>query len=126
MQIEPLGEVNPDRSNPSVNSGPVARRWYNDEDLLTATLVKSFKDGKVEIAEGELAYGVAYDVSIFDVDGYQPETLNDRLVAGQVTSRSYTIRKELKSPLRILSTTAESCAPPPVANVWGAEIKIVF
>ena len=110
-------------------SSTATRRWANDEDLLSQTITRPFADGRVEIAEGELAYGVPYQIAIFDVKGYQPTVLSGSmsLLAGAVTSRSVTLAKELRDPLRILSTTAEACAPPSgTLNDYGAVIQVTF
>jgi hypothetical protein len=111
---------------PSATSG---RRWANDEDLLNQTVTKTFAEGRVEIAAGELAYGVPYQVAIFDVPGYQPVVLSGQqaLLAGVVTSRSISVPKELREPLRILSTNAESCMPPAGLSMeYGARIDVTF
>jgi hypothetical protein len=116
-----------DGSIPAAAGG--TRRWANDEDLLSQTITRAFSDGRVEIAEGELAYGVPYQIAIFDVKGYQPTVLSGAmsLLAGAVTSRSVTLAKELRDPLRILSTTAEACVPPTgTLNDFGAVIQVTF
>jgi hypothetical protein len=118
-----------DGAVPGVTTGTGARRWFNDEDLLSQTITRAFTEGRVEIAEGELAYGVPYQIAIFDVKGYQPMVLSGSmsLLAGAVTSRSVTLPKELRDPLRILSTTAEACAPPAgTLNDYGAAIQVTF
>jgi hypothetical protein len=111
------------------SSGATVRRWANDEDLLNQTVTKAFSEGRVEIAAGELAYGVPYQIAVFDVAEYQPVVLSGQqaLLAGAVTSRSITLPKELKEPLRILSTNAESCMPPAGNSTeYGARIDITF
>lgn len=111
------------------SASPTGRRWANDEDLLNQTVTRPFTDGRVQIAAGELAYGVPYQIAVFDVADYQPIVLTGQqaLVAGVVTSRSITLPKELKEPLRILSTNSESCMPPAgTANEIGARIDITF
>lgn len=127
--LERTGGVDPMTGLPIPSSNPSIRRWANDEDLLNQTVTRAFSEGRVEIAAGELAYGVPYQVAIFDVADYQPMVLSgsQALVAGVVTSRSITLNKELKEPLRILSTNAESCMPPAgLANEIGARIDITF
>jgi hypothetical protein len=90
------------------------RRWYNDEDLQNQTLTKAFAEGTLEIAEGELVYGVAYDIAVFGVTGYQPMQFKEPFVAGQVASRTLVLPKEQKDPLRLLASDAEACVPPAV------------
>jgi hypothetical protein len=118
-----------ERGSADINGQAIQSRWPNDEDLLNQTLTRTFTDGTVEIAEGELSYGVAYEVTIFDVAGYQPTVRGGAqgLVAGVVTSASVPLQPDLKEPLRILSTTAENCLPPAsTAADYGASIDVVF
>jgi len=118
-----------ERGSADINGQAVQSRWPNDEDLLNQTLTRAFTEGTVAIAEGELSYGVAYEVTIFDVAGYQPTVRSGMqgLVAGVVTSASVSLQPDLKEPLRILSTTAENCLPPaPTATDYGASIDVVF
>jgi hypothetical protein len=114
-----------------VGAGPGRgiRRWANDEDLLTQTVTRDFTDGKLEIGEGELVYGVSYQIVVFDVRGYQPEVLSGEMGirAGFLSSRTIVLKKELRDPIKILSTTASSCTPPAGnASSYAAEIKLVF
>jgi hypothetical protein len=105
------------------------RRWTNDEDLLNQTVSKTFADGKLELPEGELVYGVTYQLAIFDVRGHQPMVLSGQqgVLAGSLTSRTVVLQRELREPLRILSTTAAACVPPAgTTNAYGAEVKVVF
>ena len=105
------------------------RRWPNDEDLLNQTVSKAFTEGRAEFAEGELVYGVNYQVAVFDVRGYQPLLLSGQqgVLAGALTSRSIVLQREQREPLRILSSNAASCAPPAGnAADFGAAIKLVF
>jgi hypothetical protein len=114
---------------PVISPTTATRRWVNDEDLLNQTITRPFTDGRVMIAEGELAYGVPYQLAIFDVKGYQPLVLSGQqsLVAGTVTSRSVVLPLEQRDPLRILSTTADTCVPPSGQGTdFGATIKITF
>lgn len=108
---------------------PVVRRWANDEDLLNQTITRPFTEGRLEVAEGELAYGVPYQIAVFDVKGYQPVVLSGStgLVGGVTTSRSVTLPKELREPLRVLATNADVCTPPAgAATDYAASIQITF
>jgi hypothetical protein len=91
---------------------PISRVWFNDEDLLTQTVVKTFTNGAVIVDEGELVYGVTYEVAIFDVAGYQPFTASTGLAAGSVTSRTFTLVRDLQDPLAIVVNDAATCVPP--------------
>lgn len=144
LRLRPLGSSLLDRGTQSVNDGSeststtIVRRWSNDEDRQNNTLTKPFMEGRVEIAEGELAYGVAYEIAVFDVKGYQPVVVgvssqqdgsaqSRTFVAGSVTSRSVTLQKELKDQLRILATNADTCMPPAGSSMaFGAEIRMTF
>lgn len=104
-----------------------ARRWLNDEDLKNQTLIKPFVGGVAEFAEGELVYGVSYEVSIFGVMGYQPRVFPDLLVAGQVASRTLVLVKEQKDPLKIVASNADSCVPPAGNSTeFGAAVTLDF
>jgi hypothetical protein len=108
---------------------PRVRRWPNDEDLLNQTISRAFTEGRVEFAEGELVYGVNYQVAIFDVRGYQPLVLSGQqgILAGGLTSRTVVIQREQREPLRIVSSNAASCMPPAGSSTeYGAAIKLVF
>jgi hypothetical protein len=110
----------------SGSATPGARRWANDEDLLTQIVTKMFTEGRVEFPEGELVYGVSYQIAIFDVEGYQPQTM-ETLVAGMATSRTVTVSPETRDAPRIVSSNASTCTPPAgSANSYGAEIRLVF
>jgi hypothetical protein len=45
--------------------------WQNDNDLLTRTVYIDFADGAVLVPGTSLVYGVPYQVSVFNVPGYQ-------------------------------------------------------
>jgi hypothetical protein len=118
-----------------VTGAPRASRrvWANDEDLLTNTLIKDFMNGKADFAPGDpagdLVYGVQYEVSIYNVDGYQPMVLSGAagVVAGTVLSKTIQLAKVLRDPLRITGSTATMCTPPtPAATTPGAQIVLTF
>jgi hypothetical protein len=105
------------------------RVWANDEDLLTKTLIKSFTAGKADFAAGELVYGVQYEISIYDVDGYQPVVLTGAagIVAGSVTSKTIQLAKALRDPLRVIANTATMCTPSlPTATDFGSKVQLTF
>lgn len=106
---------------------PIGRIWFNDEDLLTQTVVKNFTDGGVAVDEGELVYGVTYEVAIFDVAGYQPFTASTGLVAGSVSSRTFTLVRDLQDPLSIVVNDAATCVPPAGNETsYGGKVTLTF
>jgi hypothetical protein len=114
-----------------VTGAPRASRrvWTNDEDLLTQTIIKPFMNGEAAFAAGDLVYGVQYEVSIYDVDGYQPTVLSGAagIVAGSVLSKTIQLAKVLRDPLRITGNTATMCTPPaPTLTTPGAQIVLTF
>lgn len=126
------GQVRLEPKALSVLEGAVApseaiRRWYNHEDLQNQTVTKPFAEGTLELAEGELVYGVSYDITVFGVPGYQPTSFQEPFVAGQVASRTLVLQKEQKDPLRILASSEDECIPPAgTSNEFGATIAIDF
>jgi hypothetical protein len=115
----------------SASGAPRASRrvWANDEDLLTQTIIKDFTNGKADFAAGDLVYGVQYEVSIYDVDGYQPMVLSGTagIVAGSVLSKTIQLAKVLRDPLRITGNTATMCTPPlAAATTPGAQVVLTF
>lgn len=105
------------------------RTWANDEDLLTQTITQPFEGGKIDVAEGVLSWGVLYEVLIYDVDGYQPlvQSGTSGLVAGTVTSKTITLVRAARDPLRITASTATMCTPPvPTATTAGGQITLTF
>ncbi|HCP45379.1 MAG TPA: hypothetical protein DIU15_05025 [Deltaproteobacteria bacterium] len=66
-----------------VDDGDNGRQiWVNDEDLQFRAVTKAFAGGIVTFEEGELVYGVNYDVIVFDVDGYDDFTTSYRAGEG--------------------------------------------
>jgi hypothetical protein len=104
------------------------RLWFNDEDLSTRTVNKTFTGGKIDITAGELLYGVTYDLTIFNVPGYQPSSAgSNRIVAGSVGGRTIKLEKALQDPLQILSIDAAECMPPAGTLAdFGARISVTF
>jgi hypothetical protein len=135
LRLRPLGlpAIEIDTSGAAALS--INRVWANDNDLLTQTVVKSIMNGSVSVDEGELVYGVAYEVAIYDVPGYQPLVASTvsglpgsgALVAGTVTSRSFTLVRDAQDPLKIIGSDALSCLPPPGSSTsYGAKITLTF
>jgi hypothetical protein len=135
----------------SSSTTPAKRLWTNGEDLLTQTIVKPFTNGSVVVDEGEMVYGVAYELTIYGVDGYQPciftgaatsstastcgiiissgfgTVSNPTIIAGFVTSETFQLSPEAQDPLRIVSIDAATCAPPsPMASAFGGKVTLTF
>jgi hypothetical protein len=105
------------------------RVWANDNDLLGPTITQAFTAGKAVVPGAMLVYGVMYEVSVYDVAGYQPSVTpaNGGIVAGTVMSKTIQLAKVSKDPLRILSSTANMCTPPAAsATTPGAQIVLTF
>ena len=89
-------------------AGVTGQVWANDQDMLAAVHSRDFTDGIVTFYPDELVYGVTYQVTVYDVDGYQPATttvrggLQEALVMNIVTSAS---------PLLMVSNTIAQCRP---------------
>jgi len=108
---------------------PTSRIWINDEDLLTQTVTKTFTDGMVAIDQGELVYGVAYEVAIFDVADHQPlvATGTSGIIAGQVTSKTFTLVREQRDALTIVANDAMTCVSPAGTDTtYTARVTLTF
>jgi hypothetical protein len=108
---------------------PANRVWINDEDLLTQTVAKPFTDGTVTVDEGELVYGVSYEIAIYDVADHQPfvATGTNGIVAGLVTSKTFTLVRELRDLLTIVANDAMNCIPPAGTDTtYAAKVSVTF
>lgn len=122
----------------SATTTPAKRIWANSEDLLTQSIDKTFTNGNAVIDDGEMVYGVAYELTIFGVDGYQPldftgttsgfgTTIVPPIVAGTVTSETFTLTPVSQDPLKIIATDAANCVPPsPMSSVYGGKLTLTF
>jgi hypothetical protein len=129
LRLRPQGLPSIQIGSGTLVNTPVSRVWANDQDLLTQTVQKSFTDGSVNIDEGELVYGVSYEVAIFGVTGEQPLVLSGQngIVAGSVTSRTFALTAETQDPLAIVQNDATSCTPPlPSDTTYGGKVTITF
>jgi hypothetical protein len=52
-------------------SSVAGQTWANDADLKTRTKTFELKDGEVKVEAAALVYGVAYTVTVYDVEGQQ-------------------------------------------------------
>lgn len=123
----------------SATTTPAKRLWANSEDLLTQSIDKTFTNGTAAVGEGEMVYGVAYELTIFGVDGYQPldftgvntsfpiTTTNPPIIAGTVTTETFVLTPTAQDPLKIIATDAADCVPPsPVASTYGGKLTLTF
>jgi hypothetical protein len=120
----------------SSTTTPAKRIWANSEDLLTQTIETSFSNGSATIEEGAMVYGVAYQLTVFGVEGYQPldftgtsgtSSTNPPIVAGTVTSASFMLSPVAQDPLKIVAFDGASCVPPsPTSNVYGGKLTLTF
>ena len=65
--------------HPVVDAGSVERRsiavWTNDQDILATVITESFSaEATYTVDAGRLVYGVTYQVTIYNVEGFQPAT----------------------------------------------------
>jgi len=106
-------------------AGVPGQVWENDEDLQADAVTKNFTTGSVTISEGELVYGVSYQVSIYDVDGYQP--FQGVLLAGQEVEKTFELTPVAYEPLEVLSDDIADCTPPSSPyESSAAEVTITF
>jgi hypothetical protein len=94
-------------------AGVGAQLWTNDEDLQAKPVSKDVVNGKIDIAENELVYGVRYLVNIFDVAGYQP--FETTITAGTDSSKTLVLNEELTDPLTVVSQNP-TCVKPVTPN----------
>lgn len=56
--------------------------WFNDADLLEATVTAPITNGVATFAGDTLVYGVTYEVAVYGVEGYQPDDSAAYVTAG--------------------------------------------
>lgn len=125
-RLRPIGKsLLADDTASETPSGVPGQLWDNDEDLQAQALSRAFSDGQLAIAAGELVYGVTYQVSIYDVPGFQP--LEDTYTAGVETNKTFDLAEEVAEPLQVIQSTINSCLPPSVPNAMsGAIVTVQF
>ena len=92
-------------------------------------MTKTFTDGTVSVEQGELVYGVAYEVAIYDVAGHQPmvATGTSGIIAGQVTSKTFTLVREQRDALTIVANDAMTCVSPAGTDTtYTARVTLTF
>jgi hypothetical protein len=106
-------------------SGVPGQLWTNDEDLQAQSLSKTFSDGSLGLAAGELVYGVLYQVTIYGVPGYQ--LFEGTYTPGVETDKTFTLSEEVTEPLAVVDDNVAACMPPGSASsTSGAVVTIEF
>jgi hypothetical protein len=125
IRLRPQGKSLLEDSAAETPSGVPGQLWSNDEDLQAKSISRSFADGTLAINAGDLVYGVTYQVSIYDVDGFQP--LEATYTAGVETNKSFDLAEEVSEPIEVVSSTANSCTPPSLPSAMsGAIVTVLF
>jgi hypothetical protein len=81
--------------------------WTNDEDLQNDTIADVFSGGSYQLSEGDLIYGVTYEVTIWDVVNYQPFEGTYR--AGVEADKTFMLEEEVHEPILVVSSTIDTC-----------------
>jgi hypothetical protein len=125
----------------STSTSAAKRVWSNGEDLLTQTINMPFMNGSAVIDEGVMVYGVAYELNIYGVDGYQPldftgaiinnfgsgTPANPPIIAGTVTTETFQLVPDAQNALKINTIDAATCVPPsPTSNDYGGKVTLTF
>ncbi|HKU38596.1 MAG TPA: carboxypeptidase-like regulatory domain-containing protein [Polyangiales bacterium] len=114
----PSGTVRfaPTSASSLVTDAPAALNvWVNSEDLQQRAIVKTFTDGKVEIAKGELVLGVQYDVTVFGAGSYQID--GGTYTAGENGNPLFTLTHLTEEAIEIVAMSSEAAALSPSGTV---------
>ena len=104
-------------------AGVTGQVWSNDQDILAGVVNSDFSNGTITIDPGTLVYGVTYQVTVYNVEGYQPGTttvragLQDSVIVNVTTSAS---------PLVLVSSTATACKPYGTSTTVQATAQVTF
>jgi hypothetical protein len=128
--MPPSGQIRLQPTNQSLIQGQSAdvggQIWLNDNDILSAVINGSFSNGAYMIADNTLVYGVTYQITVYGVAGFQPNT-NVTLQAGLQTGTSVTVSPAAAAPLQIISSDIATCTPPAfAATTPGGQISLKF
>jgi hypothetical protein len=88
---------------------PTNQVWQNAQDLQASTFSGMFNAGSIAIPAGALVYGVAYDVTIFGVDGfaeYDSAATGKTFISGVDGDQSYTLTPLIQTPLALVFNSA--------------------
>jgi hypothetical protein len=104
-------------------SGVTGQVWSNDQDILSNVYAADFSGGTLPIDAGMLVYGVTYQVTVYNVEGYQPGTatvragLQDSVIVNITTSAS---------PLILISSTVSNCKPYGTSTTVSNTAQVTF
>lgn len=104
-------------------SGVTGQVWSNDQDILANVFAADFTGGTMAIEAGTLVYGVTYQVTVYNVEGYQPGTatvragLQDSVIVNITTTAS---------PLVLVSNTATACKPFGTSTTVSNTAQVMF
>jgi hypothetical protein len=104
-------------------SGVTGQVWSNDQDILSNVYAADFSDGTLPIDAGMLVYGVTYQITVYNVEGYQPGTatvragLQDSVIVNITTSAS---------PLVLVSSTLANCKPYGTSTTVSNTAQVTF
>jgi hypothetical protein len=113
-------------SGPSLLSTPAAEPagvasqvWGNNDDLQFRTVQKDFENGTISFMDGDLVYGVTYEVTVYNVKGHQD--LVASFTAGVDANQTFTMLPYTVAPLKIAFKSTDLGVP--IAN---GQLVIVF
>jgi len=104
-------------------AGVTGQVWSNDQDILANVYAADFSGGTLTIDPGMLVYGVTYQVTVYNVEGYQPGTatvragLQDSVIVNITTSAS---------PLTLVSSTVAQCKPYGTSTTVSNTAQVTF
>jgi hypothetical protein len=104
-------------------SGVTGQLWSNDQDILSNVFATDFSGGTLAIDAGTLVYGVTYQVTVYNVEGYQPGTatvragLQDSVIVNITTSAS---------PLVLVSSSVANCKPYGTSTTVSNTAQVTF
>jgi hypothetical protein len=81
--------------------------WSNDNDLFAAVVSGDFTSGDIKVTGSSLLFGVNYQVTVYNIDGFQPGTGN--IAAGTALQAMITVAPNTHLPLSLISSTASTC-----------------
>jgi hypothetical protein len=125
LRLRPISKSVLEDTTNETPSGVPGQIWSNDEDLQAEAISRTFSDGTLAMNAGELVYGVTYQVSIYDVDGFQP--FEGQYTAGVETNKTFELSEEIAEPLEVVASTHTSCTPPALpSSMSGAIVTVQF
>ena len=97
-------------------AGIAGQVWGNDEDLQQRTVVKTFSNGELKLAEGELTLGVTYEVSIYGVANYALLD-NATFRPGVDVNPTFVLSSLTESALQVVAISTQGAKLSPDARV---------